>query len=87
MNLLTDNNGLFDAIDTTNVILDKHLRVDMAALRKMHEKNKFMLHWTECSQQLADVLTKKGTSKTKLLQVLESSKLFNEERHLKVKTY
>ena len=70
----------------TNVILDKRLRVDIAALREMHEKNEFMLHWIECSQQLADALTKKGASKTKLLQALESSKLFNEERHLKVKT-
>ena len=75
MNLFTDNKSLFDAINTTNVILDKCLRVDVAALREMHEQNEFMLHWTECSQQLADALTKKGASKTKLLQALESSKL------------
>ena len=36
--------------------------------------------------KLADALTKKGASKTKLLQALESTKLFNEERHLEVKT-
>ena len=33
MNLFTDNKGLFDAINMTNVILDKHLRVDIAALK------------------------------------------------------
>ena len=33
MNLFTDNKSLFDAINTTNVILDKRLRVDIAALR------------------------------------------------------
>ena len=70
----------------TNVLYDKRLKVDLAALREMHGKNEFMLHWIECSQQLADALTKKGASKTKQLQALESSKLFNEERHLKVKT-
>ena len=86
MNLFTDNKSLFDAINTTDVILDKRLRADIAALREMHEKNEFMLHWIECNQQLADALTKKSASKTKRLQALESSKLFNEERHLKVKT-
>ena len=51
----------------------------------MYEKNEFMLHWIECSQQLANALRKKDASKTKLLQALECSDLFNEERHLKVK--
>ena len=40
LNLFTDDNkSLFDAISTTNVILDKRLRVDIAALREMHKKN------------------------------------------------
>ena len=60
MNLSTDTKSLLDAINTSNVIFDKRLRVDIAALREMHGKNEFMLHWTECSQQLADALTKKG---------------------------
>ena len=67
MNWFKDNKSHFDAINMTNVILDKHSRVDIAALREMHEKNKFMLPWIECSQQLADALTKKWASKTKLL--------------------
>ena len=60
MNLFTDNKSLFDVINTANVILDKCLRVDIADLREMYEKNEFMLYWTECSQQLADALAKKG---------------------------
>ena len=44
INLFTDK-SLFDAIRTTNVILDKRSRVDIAALREMYEKNEFMLHW------------------------------------------
>ena len=52
----------------------------------MHKENEFMPHWIERSQQLADALTQKSASKTKLLRALESGKLLNEERHLKVKT-
>ena len=33
MNLFTDNKSLFYIINMTNVILDKRLRVDIAALR------------------------------------------------------
>ena len=51
MNLFTDNKCLFDAINTTYVVLDKRLRVDIAALREMHDKNEFMLHRIECSQK------------------------------------
>ena len=38
MDLFTDKKSLFDAINMTNAILDKRLRVDIAALREMHEK-------------------------------------------------
>ena len=75
INLYTDNKSLFDAINTTNVMLDKRMRVDIASLREMSENNEVSFFWIESKYQLADVFTKKGASKKKLIDVLQSSKL------------
>ena len=37
--LFTDNKSMIDAINTTNLMVDKRLRVDIAALREMNENN------------------------------------------------
>ena len=73
--LYTDNKSLFDAINTTNMMLDRRMRVDIAALREMSENNEVSFFWLETKWQLADVLTKKGASKLKLIEALKSSVL------------
>ena len=75
VDLYTDNKSLYDAINTTNVMLDRRLRVDIASLREMSENGEVSFFWIESKNQLADVLTKKGASKKKLTDVLRSSKL------------
>ena len=37
--LFTDKKNMIDAINTTNLMVDKRLRVDIAALREMNENN------------------------------------------------
>ena len=69
--LFTDNKSLFDATSTTNLVSDKRLRVDLAALREMSDRNEVKFRWIETKKQLADVMTKKGPSKQNLLQVLQ----------------
>ena len=73
--LYTDNRSLLDAINTTNSMLDKRMRVDIASLREMSENNEVSFFWIESKFQLADALTKKGASKEKLLDAIRSSKL------------
>ena len=73
--LHTDNKSLYDALSTSNMLTDKRLRVDMAALREMNDKGEIIFRWISSSNQLADVLTKRGSSKQKLLDVLRTARL------------
>ena len=73
INLHTDNKSLYDAINTTNLVLDKSWVVDIAALREMNEWGEIHFCWVDSSHQLADTLTKKGASKKKLFDILRLS--------------
>ena len=55
----------------TNLSQDKRLRVDLAALREMNDNDEVNFEWVESKSQIADVLTKIGSSKRNLLQILQ----------------
>ena len=78
---MTDNKSLFDTLKTTNVTKDMRLRVDIARLRQMEEKQEICVEWVEGKLQLADCLTKAGASSQALLEVLEDSSLSVVESH------
>ena len=71
----TDNQSLFDTIYSTNSVIDKRLCVGMAILREMVHKKEVFIKWVETKDQLADALTKKGASSTRLMEALRSSHL------------
>ena len=73
--LHTDNKSLYDAIGTSNFATDKRLRVDLASLREMNDTEKVNFRWVDSKSQLADVLTKKGANRKRLLDVLNSAHL------------
>ena len=47
----------------------------MAILREMVHKKEVLIKWVETKDQLADALTKKGASSTRLMEALCSSHL------------
>ena len=73
--LHTDNKSLYDTVRTSNLPVDKRLRIDIAALRESVEKDSVSMKWISSKSQLADALTKKGASKKLLRDVLESAHL------------
>ena len=73
--LQVDSKSLFDASSTTNVIADKRLMIDMAALREMVERGQVIMNWVGTEKQVADVLTKAGVKKRKLTDVLSAGRL------------
>ena len=75
VDLFTDNKSLFDLVNTSNLTRDKRLRVDVAALREISDRGEAQIRWIDSKNQIADVLTKKGAAKTKLLDVLEKAHL------------
>ena len=56
-------------------ILDKHLQVEIPALREMCEKNELQISWIEKQHQLSDVLTKRGASPQSLIETIKTGKL------------
>ena len=71
----TDNRSLYKTLLTTKSILDKRLRVEIAALREMCEKNELIINWVEKQHQLSDVLTKRGASPQSLIETIQKGKL------------
>ena len=67
---LVDNKSLAEVVKTTNVPAEKRLIIDLGALREMIEQKTLILEWVPTEKQLADVLTKQGASKEKLIRVL-----------------
>ena len=71
----TDNDSLNKTLQTTKIVSDKRLRVDIARLREMVSEGEINVSWVEGKDQLADALTKRGASTAKLLDVLSSSNI------------
>ena len=69
----TDNGSLTSALETSTIISDRRLRVDIGRLREMVLKKEIVVFWVEGKMQLADSLTKRGASTFRLLEVLDSS--------------
>ena len=70
--LLLDNKSLVDTINSAKSLREKRLKVDVCIIREMIEKQKVKSDlWCDSSLQLADCLTKVGTSSEKLLHVLK----------------
>ena len=60
---------------STKVVLDKRLRVDIAAFRELSDTGTVSLRWIEGKLQLADILTKKGCSTQPLVDLLATGQL------------
>ena len=70
--LRVDNKSLYDAVRTTNTLAEKRLMIDMSALRQMCDRKEVEVKWIAAKYQLADVFTKEGSDKRKLMEVIES---------------
>ena len=73
--LFTDSKSLKDHLESTRVITDPRLRVDIARLREMEEMGEVDVKWVPSQLQLADCMTKKGASSSLLRQVKASGVL------------
>ena len=50
----TDNQSLHDAVKTTNLILERHLQVEVSVLREMYNKNEIKVNWIKNQDQISD---------------------------------
>ena len=68
----TDNKSLYDNLQSSKIVQDSRLRVDIARIREMVHLGEINVVWVDKTKQLADPLTKAGASCTRLLQVLRT---------------
>lgn len=68
----TDNKSLYEHLQSTKIIQDSRLRVDITRLREMVELGEIVVKWIPKHEQLADPLTKAGASSVRLLEVLRT---------------
>ena len=66
----TDSASLVETLQSTNLVNDKRLRIDVARLREMEKLNEVQIEWVKGIEQLSDPLTKSGASAELLREVL-----------------
>ena len=68
---LTDSKSLYEAVHTCNSLEDKSLCIEIARIREMKDLKELSIQWVKKKEQLADVMTKRGASPERLLEVLK----------------
>jgi len=71
----TDSESLIEHLQTSHVIEDSRLRVDIARLKEMIEIGEIKMTWVPNEEQLADPMTKSGASSLKLIETLQGGRL------------
>ena len=70
---ITDSYSLLDALKSTKMVSEKHLRIESSSIKQMVDRGQIKcVTWTETKKQLADCLTKRGSSSFALLKFLET---------------
>ena len=70
-----DNRSIMEAMQSTKLVDDMRLRIDVAALCEMQGNNSVSVKWCPGKIQLANSLTKRGASGIELLGVLQRGKM------------
>ena len=76
--LVVDNKSLFDNLHSTKTVSERRLRIDLALLKQLVEERHLSVKWTNSSNQLADVLTKRGVNSAIILSVIEKGTLIHD---------
>ena len=72
INCYIDNKSLWENVHSTKCVSEKRLRIDLACLKQMLERNELSsIKWVTSSNQLSDCFTKRGVCTRKLLETLE----------------
>ncbi|XP_035684716.1 uncharacterized protein LOC118421507 [Branchiostoma floridae] len=67
---ITDNRSLVQAVESTSLVLEKRLRIEISVIKELVELSDVTLKWVPGRCQLADIMTKKGVPANPLLQVV-----------------
>ena len=69
----TDSHSLLDALKSTKMVSENCLQIELSSTKQMVDRGQTKsATWTETKKQLADCLTKRGSSSFALLKFLET---------------
>ena len=72
---IVDNRSLMQSIQSTHLVDEKRLRIDISAVKEFVECENVSVHWVPGQRQLADCLTKHGASPYELQGVISGGQL------------
>ena len=73
---IIDNRSCVEAIRSSSQVDDKRLRIEIGSVKEMLQTKVIdEVSWVEGAEQLADVLTKKGSSGLELQEVIQRGML------------
>ena len=72
---VTDNKSLALAIESTHLVQEKRLRIDISAIKEVVETQNVSVKWVPGVKQLADCMTKKGASPFDLMNTISGGVL------------
>ena len=70
-----DNKSLFENVHSTKNVDEKRLRIDLAIMKQMIQRNEICMNWVESACQLSDSLTKRGANVHPLIEAFTCGKL------------
>ena len=72
---VTDSKSLYENLQSTHIVEDSRIRVDIARIKEMIEVGEVEMKWVPTAEQLADPMTKQGASAHRLMEVLGNGQL------------
>jgi transposase InsO family protein len=74
-----DNKSVVESVHSTKMVEDKRLRIDISAIKQLLDNGDVKtIRWCPGASQLADCMTKKGSSGFQLLQIFQTGILSEE---------
>ena len=71
-----DSKGLVDQLNSTKLVYERMLRIDIGIIKEMLERKQIeVVRWCSSDEQLADVLTKRGADGSRLMNALAQGSL------------
>jgi len=71
-----DNKDLVEAIKSTKLVADKRLRIEIARIKEMLDKEEICsITWIKSSDQIANCLTKRGASPYNMIDCLNNGEM------------
>ena len=68
--VITDNQSLFDSIHSVKPVSEQELRLDISAIREKKNQNRVRVSWLPTKSNLSNVLTKRGATSAVLASAL-----------------